>query len=63
MGVPENGKMGVDKRAHSKYTINGSEYTTGFYPILVPMDSTQPAGMRGCREPRNPSIANPEAVA
>ena len=55
--------MGVDKRVYSKYTINGSEYTIGFYPIPVPMDSTQPAGMRGCREPRNPSIANPEAVA
>jgi len=27
--------MGVDKRAYSKYTVNGSEYTIGFYPILV----------------------------
>jgi len=24
--------MGVDKLAYSKYTINGSEYTIGFYP-------------------------------
>jgi hypothetical protein len=63
MGVPENGKMGVDKRAHSKYTINGSEYTIGFYPILVPkMVPTQPTGMRSC-EPRSASIAYPEAVA
>jgi hypothetical protein len=27
--------MGVDKRAYSKYTVNGSEYTIGFYPTLV----------------------------
>jgi hypothetical protein len=55
--------MGVDKRAYSKYTVNGSEYTIGFTLSASPMDSTQPNGKPGCRELRSAPIANPEAAA
>jgi hypothetical protein len=40
--------MGVDKRAYSKYTIIGSNFSIGFYPY--PRFYT--AGAESCRAPR-----------